>query len=162
MYSVQSDSLLKSLSILVDDALVFSKSYTKNQKEDISSANIDLSNYAPWRHTITVQAIDASWRMNRASIIDVLQSTDDEPPFIVFEQSRKQSLWNGKYQINLIFDDHLSWIPWGNISIEWKTVTSFDWRLASFTTNSESFDVHVKDNYGNELNQTVTLNEIQQ
>ena len=161
MYSVQSDSLLKSLSILVDGALVYSKSYTKNQKEEISSANIDLSNYAAGRHTITVQAIDASWKMNNASIIDVLQTTDDEPPFIVFEQSRKQSVWDSKYQVSLIFDDHLSWIPWGNISADWKVITSFDWRLASFTTSADSFDVHIKDNYGNELNQTVNLSEIQ-
>jgi hypothetical protein len=59
MYSVKSDSRLKTLTITVDGALVFSKTYTR-QKEDLSTSNIDLSNFAPGKHTITVQAIDAS------------------------------------------------------------------------------------------------------
>jgi len=49
--------------------------------------------------------------MNNASIIDVLQSNDDESPYLVIEQSKKQQKENGKYQITLIFDDHLSGIP---------------------------------------------------
>ena len=46
IYSVKSDSLLKSLTITVDGALVFSKSYTR-QKEDLATSDIDLSSFAP-------------------------------------------------------------------------------------------------------------------
>ena len=159
MYSVKSDSRLKTLTITVDGALVFSKTYTR-QKEDLSTSNIDLSNFAPGKHTITVQAIDASWKMNNASIIDVLESTDDEPPFLVLEQSKKQQKDGNNYQVSLVFDDHLSWIPGWTVSANWKVIHSFDWRLALFTTNAESFDVEVKDNYGNTLNQTINLSDL--
>ena len=159
MYSVKSDSRLKTLTITVDGALVFSKTYTR-QKEDLSTSNIDLSNFAPGKHTITVQAIDASWKMNNASIIDVLESTDDEPPFLVLEQSKKQQKDGNNYQVSLVFDDHLSWIPGWTVSANWKVIHSFDWRLALFTTNAESFDIEVKDNYGNTLNQTINLSDL--
>jgi hypothetical protein len=46
--------------------------------------------------------------MNRDSIIDVLQSTDTEPPFFVVDMSKKVQKDNGQYQVTLIFDDHLS------------------------------------------------------
>ncbi|MBO7504890.1 hypothetical protein J6T66_01745 [bacterium] len=49
--------------------------------------------------------------MNRDSIIDVLQSTDDEAPFFVPEMSKKVPKDNNQYQVTLIFDDHLSGIP---------------------------------------------------
>ena len=159
MYSVKSDSRLKTLTITVDGALVFSKTYTR-QKEDLSTSNIDLSNFAPGKHTITVQAIDASWKMNNARIIDVLESTDDEPPFLVLEQSKKQQKDGNNYQVSLVFDDHLSWIPGWTVSANWKVIHSFDWRLALFTTNAESFDIEVKDNYGNTLNQTINLSDL--
>ena len=159
MYSVKSNALLRSLNIIVDDGLVFSKSYTR-QTEDLSSTDIDLSNYAPWKHTITVQAIDANWNMNNDSIVDVLQLEDNEPPFLVKEQSKKESNWNWWYKITLIFDDHLSWIPWWNISADGKIIEKFEWRLASFTTNAESFDIEVKDNYWNVLNQTIKLSDL--
>ena len=159
MYSVRSDSRLKNLSITVDWALVFSKTYTR-QKEDLATTDIDLSNFAPGKHTITVQAIDASWKMNNDSIIDVLQSTDDEAPFIVYEQSKKQAKDDGNYQISLIFDDHLSWIPWWTISVDWNVILSFYGRLAQFNTSAESFDVQVKDNYWNILNQTVNIADL--
>jgi hypothetical protein len=32
--------------------------------------------------------------------------------------------------------------------------------LVTFTTDSENFDVEVKDNYGNVLNQTINLEDI--
>ena len=159
MYSVKSDSRLRSLNIMVDGSLVFSKSYTR-QTEDLASTDIDLSNYAPWKHTIIVQAIDANWKMNNDSIVDVLQLEDNDPPFIVEEQTKKESIWNWEYKITLIFDDHLSWIPWWTISTNWNVIQRFEWRLASFTTNAESFDIEVKDNYWNVLNQTIKLSDL--
>jgi len=158
MYSVKSDSLLRNLTITVDWILVFSKEY-KRQTEDISTTDIDLSNFTSWTHTITVQAIDASWKTNRDSITDVLQLEDKDPPFLVKEQSKKQLKENWEYQITLIFDDHLSWIPGWNINVEWNII-KFEWRLASFTTTAENFDVIVRDNYGNEFNQTINLSDL--
>ena len=160
MYSVKSDSWLTRLNIMVDWSMVFSKTYTR-QTEDLASTDIDLSEYAPWKHTIMVQATDVNWRMNSDSIIDVLESTDDEPPYIVIDQSKKQKKDDGSYQVTLIFDDHLSWIPWWTINVDWKTIYSFSWRLASFNTKSESFSVEVKDNYNNILSKTLNISEIQ-
>ena len=159
MYSVKSDSLLRSLTITVDWATVFSKNYTR-QTEDLATSDIDLSNFTPWNHTITVQAIDANWNMNSASINDVLQSDDTEPPYLAVDQSKKQDKWDWQYQITLVFDDHLSWIPWWKISVNWNTINSFEWRLASFTTSAETVDVEVKDNYWNILNQSININEL--
>jgi hypothetical protein len=59
MYSVNSEYLLRSLTITVDGVLVFSKDY-KRQTEDLATSDIDLSNFAAGNHTITVQAIDAN------------------------------------------------------------------------------------------------------
>ena len=134
-------------------------SYTR-QKEDLAASDIDLSNYAPWKHTITVQAIDANWGMNRDSITDVLQSSDNEAPFFVAEMSKKVKKDNGQYQVTLIFDDHLSWIPWWTVSAWGSIIHSFDGRAAIFTTSTESFDVEVKDNYWNVLNQTINLSDL--
>ena len=159
LYSVKGDSLLRSLNITVDWVLVYTKEYRK-QTEDLSTVDIDLSNFTPWMHTITVQAIDANWKTNNASITDLLEANDTEPPYIVFDQSSKQRQSNGEYQISLLFDDHLSWIPGWSISVDWTVITKFEWRLASFTTKSDSFDVEVKDNFGNVLNQTVELSEL--
>ena len=98
--------------------------------------------------------------MNRASIVDVLQSTDSEPPFFVADMSKKTQKENGQYQVTLIFDDHLSGIPWGTVSAWWSVIHSFDGRAAIFTTSAASFDVEVKDNYWNILNQTINLSDL--
>ena len=159
MYSVKSDAVLKSLSIYVDWTSVFSKNYGR-QNEDLATSDIDLSNFAPWSHTITVQAMDNNGNMNSTSITDVLEAEDKEPPYLVKEQSKKQTNNDGSYKITLVFDDHLSWIPGGSISENWNVITTFNWRLASFTTNAEIFDVEVKDNLWNVLNQTIDLADL--
>jgi len=159
MYSVKSDSLLRNLQITVDWTLVFSKEY-KRQTEDLSTTDIDLSNFAAWTHTITVQAMDANWNMNKASISDVLEAGDAEPPYLVAEQSKKQDKWDWQYQVTLVFDDRLSWIPGGSVSVWWSVITSFPWRLVTFTTSAESVDVEVKDNFGNVLHQTINLADL--
>jgi hypothetical protein len=79
---------------------------------------------------------------------------------LVLEQSKKQQKDGNNYQVSLVFDDHLSWIPGWTVSANWKVIHSFDWRLALFTTNAESFDIEVKDNYGNTLNQTINLSDL--
>ena len=159
MYSVKSDAVLKSLSIYVDWTSVFSKNYGR-QNEDLATSDIDLSNFAPGNHTITVQAMDNNGNMNSASITDVLEAEDKEPPYLVKEQSKKQANNDGSYKITLVFDDHLSWIPGGSVSENWNVITTFNWRLASFTTNAEIFDVEVKDNLWNVLNQTIDLADL--
>ena len=159
MYSIKSDYRLRSLSITVDWALVFSKNYTK-QTEDLASTDIDLSSFEPGTHTITVQAIDANWNINNASITDVLEADDKEPPYLVKELSKKQANDDGSFKITLLFDDTLSWIPGGSISANWSEITKFDWRLASFTTSAESFDIEVRDNYWNVLNQPINLADL--
>jgi hypothetical protein len=78
----------------------------------------------------------------------------------VAEMSKKVQKDNGQYQVTLIFDDHLSWIPWWTVSAWGKAIHSFDGRAAIFTTNAESFDVEVKDNYWNVLNQTINLSDL--
>ena len=159
MYSVKSDAVLKSLSIYVDWTSVFSKNYGR-QNEDLATSDIDLSNFAPGSHTITVQAMDNNGNMNSASITDVLEAEDKEPPYLVKEQSKKQANNDGSYKITLVFDDHLSWIPGGSVSENWNVITTFNWRLASFTTNAEIFDIEVKDNLWNVLNQTIDLADL--
>jgi hypothetical protein len=159
MYSIKSDTYLKSLAIYVDWTSVFSKNYTR-QTEDLATSDIDLSSLNAGSHTITVQAMDINGNMNNASITDVLELNDTEPPYLVTEQSKKQSKDNNQYQITLVFDDHLSWIPWWTVSINWDIINTFKWRLVTFTTDSENFDVEVKDNYGNVLNQTINLEDI--
>lgn len=159
MYSVKSDAVLKSLSIYVDWTSVFSKNYGR-QNEDLATSDIDLSNFAPGNHTITVQAMDNNGNMNSTSITDVLEAEDKEPPYLVKEQSKKQTNNDGSYKITLVFDDHLSWIPGGSISENWNVITTFNWRLASFTTNAEIFDVEVKDNLWNVLNQIIDLADL--
>jgi len=108
MYSIKSDSFLKNMSILVDGKIVFSKNY-KRQTEDLTTSDIDLSEFEPWTHTISVQAMDANWNMNSVSITDVLEADDKEPPYLVKDQSKKQDAWNWEYKITLVFDDTLSW-----------------------------------------------------
>lgn len=159
MYSIKSDSFLKKMSILVDGKIVFSKSY-KRQTEDLTTSDIDLSEFEPWTHTISVQATDANWNMNSVSITDVLEADDKEPPYLVKDQSKKQDAWNWEYKVTLVFDDTLSWIPGGSVSANWNVITTFKWRLASFKTKAESFEIEVKDNYGNVLNQTINLADL--
>lgn len=160
MYSVKSDALLTTATILVDWNLVASKNYV-NKKEDISSSDIDLSAFEPWNHTITVRAMDVKWRMNEANIMDVLVDKDNEPPFIVFDQSYKKMNSDGSYQITLIIDDHLSWIPWGSISVDWNIINTFEGRLASFNTNATEFIMEASDNYWNILTQTIQVSDLQ-
>ena len=159
MYSIKSESFLRNMNIIVDWKIVYSKNY-KRQTEDLATTNIDLTEFTPGTHTITIQAMDANWNMNNTSISDVLEADDKEPPYLVKEQSKKQANDDGSYKITLIFDDRLSWIPWWNISENWNIITSFSWRLASFKTNSESFDIEVKDNYWNILSQTINLSDL--
>jgi hypothetical protein len=92
--------------------------------------------------------------------VDVLESNDDEPPYLVIDQSKKQEKEDWQYKVTLVFDDRLSGIPGWSVSIWWDVITSFKWRLASFTTDAESFDVNVKDNYWNTLTQTVNLADL--
>jgi hypothetical protein len=46
--------------------------------------------------------------MNNASITDVLEADDKEPPYLVKEQSKKQDNGDGSFKVTLIFDDTLS------------------------------------------------------
>jgi hypothetical protein len=46
--------------------------------------------------------------MNSASITDVLESDDKEPPFLVKDQSKKIANDDGSFKVTLIFDDTLS------------------------------------------------------
>jgi hypothetical protein len=75
----------------------------------------------------------------------------------VTDQSKKQDVWDWQYKVTLVFDDRLSWIPGGSVSVWGNVVTSFQWRLATFTTSAESFDVDVKDNFWNVLHQTINV-----
>ena len=97
--------------------------------------------------------------MNSASITDTLESADTEPPFFVASQSKKEEFEDWSYQITAVFDDHLSGIPWWTIRVNWDTITTFNWRLASFnlSSNITAFEAEVKDSYGNVLNQTINL-----
>ena len=159
MYSIKSDNFLKNLAIYVDWTQVFHKNYTR-QTEDLATSDIDLWSFAPGSHTITVQAMDNNWNINSASITDVLEAEDKEPPYLVKDQSKKQDNGDGIFKISLVFDDTLSWIPGGSVSANWSTITKFDWRLATFTTSAENVDVEVKDNYWNILNQTINLADL--
>jgi len=159
MYSIKSDSILRSMTISVDWNVVSTKKYTR-QTEDLSTSDIDLSDFTPGTHTITVQAVDNNWNMNSASITDVLEANDTEPPYLVKEQSKKQANDDGTYKITLIFDDHLSWIPGGSVSENGNVITTFKWRLASFTTSAEVFDVEVKDNFWNVLTQSIDIADL--
>jgi hypothetical protein len=37
-----------------------------------------------------------------------LEATDEEPPYLVKEQSKKQDNGDGNFKIKLVFDDRLS------------------------------------------------------
>jgi hypothetical protein len=52
--------------------------------------------------------MDINGNMNNASITDVLELNDTEPPYLVTEQSKKENKDDNQYQITLVFDDHLS------------------------------------------------------
>jgi hypothetical protein len=78
----------------------------------------------------------------------------------VKEQSKKMANDDGSFKVTLIFDDTLSWIPGGTISANWNIITKFEWRLATFTTNTESVDVEVRDNYWNILNETINISDL--
>ena len=158
-YSVKSDSLLKSLTITLDGVVVFSKNYV-NKIEDRSSTTLDLSAYEAWKHTITVQAVDASSNMNNASINVTIESSDTEPPFFVPWASERLQTEDGKNQITLTFDDHLSGIVWGTVSAGGNVIKSFEWRYTTFSTDVESVDVEVKDRFNNVLKQTINLTEL--
>jgi hypothetical protein len=79
---------------------------------------------------------------------------------LVKEQSKKQANDDGTYKITLIFDDHLSWIPGGSVSENGNVITTFKWRLASFTTSAEVFDLEVKDNFWNVLTQSIDIADL--
>jgi hypothetical protein len=46
--------------------------------------------------------------MNTASITDVLEADDKEPPYLAKEQSKKQDNGDGSFKVTLVFDDTLS------------------------------------------------------
>ena len=158
-YSVKSDSLLKSLTITVDWAVAFSKNYI-NKVDDRSTTSIDLSAYTPGNHTIAVQVMDASGKLNNSSISVALESADTEPPYFVPGSSKKEQTEDGKFNVTLAFDDQLSWIPGWKVSVWWNVIQSFEWRVATFSTDAGSVDVEVKDNFDNILKQTINLNDL--
>ena len=158
-YSVHSDALLKNLTITIDWSVIFSKQYVK-KTEDRSSTPLDLSAYEPGKHTITVQAMDARSKINNASINITLEATDTEPPFFVPWASERLQTEDGKYQITLTFDDHLSGIIGWSVSVWWNIINSFEWRYTTFSTDAESVDVEVRDRFDNILKQTINLAEL--
>lgn len=156
MISIKSDWNLQTLNILVDDKQVQSKTYTKNTQTDVTTAILDLTSFTNWTHTITAQAINSKWWMNRSSISVVIQSTDSTPPYFIPEQSKITSS-NGKKEIRLIFNDELSAITTGSVMAGSQTITTFQWRIINFTTSEPAIDVYVKDAYWNELHQLLDL-----
>ena len=97
--------------------------------------------------------------MNRSSISVVLQSTDKEPPYLQTEQSKVVNN-EGTKEVTLIFNDELSAVVGGTVSVNGEAIHSFQGRLAKFTTSATSVDVEVKDAFDNVLKSTIDLTEL--
>jgi hypothetical protein len=107
-----------------------------------------------------VQAVNTKGSMNQKTIKVTLQSTDKEAPYFVKEQSKVSPAPEGEGKnVVLIFNDHLSAIVGGDISVDGTKLTSFAGRMANFTTTGEHVEVEVRDAYDNVLKETINLSE---
>ena len=109
---------------------------------------------------LTVQAVNTKGFMNRKSIKVVVQSTDREAPYFVREQSKIVPASEGEGRTaSLIFNDHLSAVIGGMISVNGEKLIDFSVRLANFTTSATTVEVEVRDAYDNVLKETISLIE---
>lgn len=156
MISIKSDGNLKTLSASVDDTPVRSKTYTKNTKDDISTAILDLSSFNAGTHNLTVQAVNTKWWMNRTTIQVVIVSSDKTPPYLIKEQSKVQ-VDGDKKTVRLVFNDELSAISRGSVILNGDTISTIESRMFNFTTTANNVEVFVKDAYDNEYHETINL-----
>lgn len=159
MFSIKSDASLKTLIASVDGTPVYTKNYTKNQNEDLWNTVLDLSSFTPGEHKITVQAINSRGFTNMSEIKITLQSSDKEAPYFVKDQSKVKVEGENK-DVTLIFNDHLSAVLGGTISANGNVITTFEGRLANFTTTASSVQVEVKDSYENILKETIDITSL--
>lgn len=158
-YSVNAQRGLKSVLVFADDKQIAQFSYNGKNKyiNDLTSVSSDLND---WEHNIRVVVVDAEWYSNTKTFDIEIVTKDSEAPFILEDKTKVQKLENGKYQVNIILDDKLSYIEYGRISIGEKTVFEFDWKAAVFTLDQISpVTVLAKDAYGNIMEEDITLHE---
>lgn len=155
MYSIKSPDYLKTITALVEGVPVFTKNLIST-KEELSTTLLDLSSVAPGVHDLTLQAITTAGTMNQTTITITVQSTDTEPPYFSKEQS-KITKTDEKKTATLIFNDALSSVVGGTISVDGKEILNFPSRVATFTTTADAVQITAKDSYGNVLTETIDL-----
>jgi hypothetical protein len=115
---------------------------------------------------LSVQVIDTQGYTNMKEIQVTVQSTDKESPYFIPEQSkvkRRTDAEGGEQkEVNLIFNDHLSAVIGGTVSVDGEVISTFEGRLATFTVSAAvaQVQVQVKDAYENVLQETIDLTEI--
>ncbi|MDR0369575.1 MAG: hypothetical protein LBH96_03550 [Candidatus Peribacteria bacterium] len=117
---------------------------------------MDLSAFTPGEHRITVQAINANGFTNLSEIKVTLQSSDKESPYLVQDQLKVKREGDDK-EVTLIFNDHLSAVVGGTISVNESVIATFEGRLANFKTTASEIQIEVKDAYENILKETIDL-----
>ncbi|MDR0859765.1 MAG: hypothetical protein LBO09_01980 [Candidatus Peribacteria bacterium] len=146
---------MKTITALIEGVPVFTKSVV-NSKEELASTLLDLSSVAPGTHDLTLQAITTAGSMNSATISITVQSTDTEAPYFSKDQSKITRTEEEK-KVTLIFNDSLSSVVGGTVSVNGEKILDFPSRVATFTTTADTVEVTAKDAYGNVLKETIDL-----
>ena len=159
-FNVKSPTAIKKINITLDGNTV--KSFIENSAEIFASKDIDLSNYPNGNHTLGITVIDEMNATKTTTVPVKLVSEDKTPPLLRKDQSSVSRTEDGKYEVNLLFDDDTSWVKWGKI-IEtswWKVVNTFKLQATSFTVNVPNLRLEVEDFYGNVLKQELNLDSL--
>lgn len=105
-FNVKSPTAIKKINITLDGNTV--KSFIENSAEIFASKDIDLSNYPNGNHTLGITVIDEMNATKTTTVPVKLVSEDKTPPLLRKDQSSVSRTEDGKYEVNLLFDDDTS------------------------------------------------------
>ncbi len=156
-YEVKADRGVKSVVVFADGQQIAQFPYKGINKtvNEISSVTSQLS---AGKYTIEILAVDTKGYSNKASFPVEIISSDKTAPTILESKTKVEQRENGKYQINIIVEDDLSFIEYGKISVGTNIIYEFKWNVATFVVDKLSaVSVFAKDAYGNTVEKTIDL-----
>ncbi len=156
-YNINSPKMIREVTILVNDQVVWRNRYTPARETIIDAATISIPSDVPTGQVvIKVVAADIAWFSNTASQVMNLIPTDTMPPRI--QNQRVVTQQDGTYEVRLFIIDDESYVVSWTVKKDDTVIHTITSSVVSFKTDTLGvFQVTAVDYYGNTLEQEITL-----
>lgn len=162
-FKIKSPFKIKNVSISISALELATFTYNKQEVFDIKELQVPEF-LSTWPYSIVINAEDEKGYTTTIKHQVTLVNEDNNPPYLVQENTTVKKTDEGKYNITLMFQDAESYILKGNIYQDWKIIKSFkdkkDRYVVNFETdNLENLEYEIYDYYWNKTKESLIINQ---